>query len=259
MRGSVESGVHAERYRPSMSWRPSLADRAALVFVGVAVAFIVFALTGHELGGWASNMATEFVGIALTVLVVERIVRVEERRRRSPRVGPAIDYMAWEFHLFVAAVASDYATTHRDGPIIADAFELFDRWLEDQEQADGDHIPLDLDGKTLVDLAWDFGMHVEPFDRSDRDVLEPELVVAIREMFRSARIARDRLGILDLHPPEMIAQNAVRLAYQRVVREARRFGEVLKRYARPEAFSLSPEAIERAEELRATRFAPRAE
>jgi hypothetical protein len=117
-------------------------------------------------------------------------------------------------------VACDYAATHRDGTIGRNAFELLDQWIADQDEADADHIALDVDGKTLVDLGWDIASHTEPFDRNDRDVLEPDLVAAIREMFRSARIARDHLGVLQLDPPPLIADNALRLAYRRVVREA---------------------------------------
>jgi len=48
---------------------PSLGDKAALWFVGLAMAFIVLALTGHDLDGWAFNITTEALGIAATVLV----------------------------------------------------------------------------------------------------------------------------------------------------------------------------------------------
>jgi hypothetical protein len=65
--------------------------------------------------------------------------------------------MSFEFGEFVRAVANDFATTHRDSEISHDAFELLDRWLLEQETADREHIALDADGKTLVDLAWDFG------------------------------------------------------------------------------------------------------
>jgi len=106
---------------------PSLGDKAALWFVGLAMAFIVLALTGHDLDGWAFNITTESLGIAATVLVIGRILRVEEHRRRSPRV----DYMGWEFGLFLGSVASDFAITHREGAISPYAFDLLDGWLAD--------------------------------------------------------------------------------------------------------------------------------
>jgi hypothetical protein len=236
------------------SWNPSLGDRAAFAFLVLAAAFIVLALLDYGLGGWASNLAAESLGIAATVLVIERILRVEERRRRAPRVNAVVDYMGWEFSVFLTAVARDYATTHREGDINPVAFELLDQWLAGQDKADADHIGLDIDGKTLVDLAWDLGEQVEPFDRNDRDVLEPDLVAAVRELFRSVRIARERLSILRLDPPPIIAENAVRLAYGRVVRQARAFGEVLQRYAERDVFRLTEEAIREAEAMRSARF-----
>lgn len=237
-----------------MAWRPSLGDTAALSFVFIAVVLGALAAWGDSLDGWALNLATEALGIAATVLIIERILRIEERRRRAPRVNAALEFMNVEFCAFLDAVAHDYATTHREGEVPREPFELLDRWLDGQDRADAPHVELWPWGETLRDLGWKFAWYVRQLDYSDRDVLEPDLVAAIRDLHRGVRGTRERLSVLRQGPPPQIAEAVERLSYRAPVRRAREFGMALRRYGYARC-TLPDDEIAFAEEMRTARFA----
>jgi hypothetical protein len=95
--------------RPLALRRLRLADRFALglaVLGGVAV--LVYVWT-DGLDAWLPNVATSAWSIALTVAVVERIVRSEAR----DRIAQALGRIRPGFYFFAEMAVNDYSDTHK--------------------------------------------------------------------------------------------------------------------------------------------------
>jgi hypothetical protein len=60
-------------------------DKLALVLVVLAIAVYIFSHHSNALNGWTSTIVVGLLSIAVTVSVVERIVRHEGQRRAGPR------------------------------------------------------------------------------------------------------------------------------------------------------------------------------
>jgi hypothetical protein len=93
--------------------------------VGVAVG-----IGSDRFDNWAPNLATEALSIAVTIAIVERIVKREASERVRARVEYAMGLIGWDFGLFATSVGIDYAATHLDTfePLPQDALALFDRF-----------------------------------------------------------------------------------------------------------------------------------
>lgn len=189
---------------------------------------------------------TESLSIALTVAVVERIVRREETLRKAPRVNRALMHINAEFARFVDAVALDYVATHVEHPrpIPRDRIALLDQWLEDQDRADRPHVPLPPDDETLREQGQEFARQVDQYDHRDRDVLEPELVAAIRDVWSSRQNSIEwerRIGHT-VAPLELVDPEA--LSYRTLVAGARALGEVLRKHAPPILFEIDEDTLQ---------------
>jgi hypothetical protein len=208
-------------------WRPGLAFWTALVFVAVAVA-AVFLYDHHKLRAWTPNIATSAASIAITVTVINGIVRSEARRRIRPRVAAALQSIGHSVQTFSRLVALDYGSSHESTfkPIPKTAPEMLALWAAEWDTNDWDSSYLDLiitEGHELADT-------LEQARARDFDVLEPDLVHAIDEFclhmmqignwhkLVKAGIEKDR-------------ERAERGVGRQVVQEAHRFSLVLQRYA----------------------------
>lgn len=84
---------------------------AVLLAMIAGLAIVIGAATA-EFDNWAPNIATEALSIAVTIAVVERIVRRESERRVRPRVDRALRVLTGAYLWFSRMVALDYASTH---------------------------------------------------------------------------------------------------------------------------------------------------
>ncbi len=159
--------------------RPAFWVALALLIVG---ALAVHAGRDDKLREWAPNIAVSAFALAITITVVEWIVRTEARARVRPRLDRVIYWMGLAFRGFTGAIAIDYAGTHRDSfkEIPPDAGEMFAMWLAEQDNEDrprhvlpGERLP------TLILSGREFGQQLEIARARDLDVLDPNLVAVI--------------------------------------------------------------------------------
>jgi hypothetical protein len=228
----------------------------AVALVVAAVIATVVAILSSRLDNWAPNIATEALSIALTITVVERIVRHEERKRKAPLVNRSLHHINAEFGRFVTVVALDYATTHAASyrPIPRDALRLLRQWLDDQHTVDMPHTPLPPDDENLRDQAREFVRQVDQYEHRDREMLEPDLRAAIRDLWGSLQVSLEwERNIPDIGHDALV--DAERWSYRTLIASAHAFGEVLRRYAPANLFEVPEYAIEWAEHLRHERLA----
>jgi hypothetical protein len=203
-----------------------LAAVAALMF-GLWLARDHFA--GSWVAEWTPNLATDALGILVTVAVVDRIVQGRERARLKPRVDRAMRDVGGDFRMFVRTVAVDYAQTHartfRSLP--ETSLGVLDHWIENLETEDterpgvrdGTHHPV------LLMNALNTAESLKRAAADERDVLEPDVVAKIGEFEESARMGYAIWGGL----PED-AEERARIALKEVVLAAHDLGEVLIRH-----------------------------
>lgn len=109
-------------------------SRVAAVMVGVAiVAGLVDWLVGAR--AWMPPVAVGALTVAITVTVVERALRNEERARDKPILDVITNRVDMQLIGFIYALLSDYSVTHRDTfkPIPETLEELCDLWLDGGE------------------------------------------------------------------------------------------------------------------------------
>jgi hypothetical protein len=187
--------------------------------VWVALVFVVVGLAGIVLGRhdklreWAPNIAVTAFALAITITVVERIVRSEERARVRPRVEYTIYWIGLGFRDMTRHIAMDYAYTHRASfhEIPADASQMFKLWLtdldkQDQPRAlnDGARLP------TLLSRAQEFASGLERARERDVDVLEADLVLEIDEFLGQIDAAAAAFGRTEQDPGNTYSTRAVR-------------------------------------------------
>jgi hypothetical protein len=231
--------------------RVTAVTRIALTLVAVAAIAAAISIVSSRFDNWAPNIATEALSIAVTVAVVERIV---DRSRKAPLVERTLAHMKAEFARLVVAVALDYASTHRARAIPRDALALLRQWLDDQDTADLPHMPLPPDEETLRDQAREFVRQVEQYEHRDKDMLEPDLRAAMRDLWGSLQHSEywERQMGHTVAPKELV--DPERLSYRALIGSAHAFGEVLRRYAPASLFEVPEYAIEWAEQVRHERF-----
>ena len=161
--------------------KPTRLDGAGIVTMLVAVGLIVRYV--HEKGAkdvWTPNVVVGLFSIAVTVMIVQRIVRAEDRRRLRPRRDRAMYWLGLGIRGLVSAVAFDYALAHLESfrPLPTDAMALFDAWLDEQSTEDSDRSKLER-LELMLEEMHSFAGYAENTRMRDLDVLEPELVTAI--------------------------------------------------------------------------------
>jgi hypothetical protein len=205
--------------------------------VWVAVVFVVVGLAGIYLGRhdklreWAPNVAVTAFALAITITIVERIVRSEERARVRPRVEYTIFWIGLGFRDITREVAMDYACTHRANfhEIPADASQMFKLWLtalnkEDQPRTlhDGARLP------PLLLRAQEFASGLERARERDVDVLDTDLVLEIDEFLQRIDTATVAYARTEQDPANRA--QIERLALSMCVEAALKFATTFGRY-----------------------------
>lgn len=163
----------------SAASRAGWVDWAGLALIAVALVFVGVWKSGH-LQEWAPNLATELASIAITIVVVDRIVQRERARRIRPRLESAFLAMNVAVDDFMRSVRLDYEAAggtaelpwREDG---LDALEGWRRHLQDTQA--GSDPPGRHD--TVVHAALDLSRVFSEIAARDGPILEPELVSAV--------------------------------------------------------------------------------
>jgi hypothetical protein len=209
-------------------WRPSLAFWTALVFVAVAVVAVVL-YEHHKLRAWMPNVATSAASIAITVTVINGIVRSEARKRIRPRVAAALQFISRTVETFSGLVALDYGSCHVSTfePIPKTASEMLDLWATGWDTNDWAHEYLD----SIIAQGHALADNLKQTRALNFDVLEPGLVQAIdtfcHRLWQIGNIQKIRLADKDEDRREKWKQKIAR----DIVRETHRLSLVLLRYA----------------------------
>ncbi len=212
--------------------RPTWWLAVGLVAIGVADILAWF----HWKGGfrsWTPNITVGAFAAAVTITIIDRAIRREERHRLKPRTDDVVYWMGLGFRGLVSAVAVDYASTHIDSfkPLPASAIALFQQWTD--EQAAEDHIRPAIDGEEhpmLVIEGIEFAKTLDRARERDREVLQPDLIHQMDEFRRSVNSSTWATYWVDKgHDDDR--NGAERLALAEVVGAALEFTKVFKKYA----------------------------
>ena len=119
-------------------WRPTWV--AALVLILVALGGVVVYQEGW-LHAWMPNVVVGAVTAAVTITLIERVVRAEGRRRERPGLDDALDAISYPFRGLFFGVAFDYGQTHSSpGALPEDPLDLLDFWLARDPTRDRDRL-----------------------------------------------------------------------------------------------------------------------
>lgn len=164
--------------------RPRPTTWLALAAIVVGIAAVVVSVVSDRLDGWMTNVATDAFLLAATILVVERIVRGEGKRRIAPRVERVLWRVGSTMREVVTMIVIDYADRHartfKRPP--NDVLGALDHWLteernEDVPRSEADEEPRD-PYPMLVHSAGRVAREIKTDVAPDREVLEPDLVRA---------------------------------------------------------------------------------
>ena len=143
-----------------------------------ACSAVLWAVT-ESADDWLPNVATTALGIAVTITVVESIIRREASARVRPRTESVLYWLGLDIRMFTWSLIGDYTETHLHTfqPIPNDLFDLIDRWKTDPEDTprqphewQGQRAPL------IIQETIDFAYKLAATRQRDLDVLEPDLI-----------------------------------------------------------------------------------
>jgi hypothetical protein len=200
------------------------------VLLVTALAFVY--LGRHEkLREWAPHIAVAAFGLAITVTIVEWIVRTEARARTRPRVEEVIYRIGLAFRVMVHAVLIDYASTHIMTSMAKphEALPIIELWLAERDTEDrahelskAEHLP------ELLVAARSFARELDDVRLRNLDVLEPDLITAIDKVKGHIDWAFVNLDLAQRDPERRAAFEREALYW--VPRGLRDFAPVLRRY-----------------------------
>lgn len=230
--------------RPTL--RPTVVTAAFLT--ALAVAMVVVRLTTDALSAWAPNIATSAATVALTITVVERLLRSEGERRRRPRTERVLYWMGLDFRGLTSAIVLDYVSAHtHPQQVPADALELIDLWISEQDAEDRPRRPLDGEWLPMLLLeAQDFASQLERHRTRDLDVLADDLVRALDDCGWLVGQAIQLFGFAE-SGATADAHRSLRVALRTAIDGARGFADVFRRYG-PEWMEIPYLTIEAASE-----------
>ena len=110
---------------------------ALVLLVGAVVGIVVWFTAGGS-QPWTPPIVVGAITSAVTITVIEEVVRHEERQRTKPRVDDVLFRIGSGLRALVFAIVVDYAGTHLHNfqEIPASVLELIDLWLSQAEAED---------------------------------------------------------------------------------------------------------------------------
>jgi hypothetical protein len=166
-------------------WPPDPVDTAALILACLAVLFFLLWKFADASSDWFPGLATEAIGIALTIAIVERIVERAARQRVQPRVDRAYADIEDALRLMAWAVAMEYANTHDESyerPPMR-VRDVLEHWLNGREKAELYPKPSDSVLIALERLATE----LDKVRETNMDILEPTFIVETDTLARHLR------------------------------------------------------------------------
>lgn len=125
--------------------RPSLVAVVALSLLLVAaISAAAWSIISVKwIDDLAPNVIAESLSIALTLSVIDYVLRRRDRLRVQPLVEYTLGTIRLGFMLFVQSLVFDYTTTHtKPKPIPDGALDFIALWLADQDAEDASRRPL---------------------------------------------------------------------------------------------------------------------
>lgn len=160
----------------------------AAVLVGVAIGAVIVYATTKALDPWMPNVATGALSIAITITVVDKLIRRADDARIERRRQQAYRRLAMALVSLTQTVLMDYVGTHlhSDIEMSGDPAELLKRWREDD--VDTPRRPPPHGARPFVlDAAVEFATDVKRVADADHDVLPDDLLTTMSEI--DARLA----------------------------------------------------------------------
>jgi hypothetical protein len=162
------------------SWRRTTSVAVALILLG-GLAIAVY-LKWDALDAWAPNVGVGAFSIALTILVIQRIVEQEAELRTQPRRERAFTVLSTAVFGFARMAAWDFAITHTsfdESQFPTDPIEALDRWGRRMMETDSPR-PRMNDGRSFL-LAEGIALvrKAQAVSDADRELLPADVAVAI--------------------------------------------------------------------------------
>jgi hypothetical protein len=215
---------------------PPLTATAATALVVLALGAWATWRWSNVADAWMPGVATSAIAIAVTITLVQGIIRREEKRRLRPRVEDVIGWLRSDLFDFAQSAVIDYAGTHLHTfeTIQPDLLSFLEQWLAESDRQDSCAAPI-RDGPEdprvplLLHSATRFAESLKRTRERDREVMEPELVRALDDCVHGVGLGQMALGLSlgrDWHDPI----GTRRHGESRVVQAALDFGRVLLRH-----------------------------
>lgn len=159
-------------------WRPTWV--AAFVLVLVALAGVGVYEEGW-LKAWMPNVVVGAITVAVTITLIDRIIRAEVKQSNKSRLDDALDAISYPFRGLFFGIAFDYGQTHSSlGTLPDDPLDLLDFWLAQDRTRDSDRLLTR--GASSTMLMWEtseLNATLTKHRELNRDVFDSGLLRAI--------------------------------------------------------------------------------
>lgn len=221
----VGVGAGAAITLPALRVGTRLTIWAAVAFLAVAGASAAgYFVSGRAGRAWFPNIGTGFAILALTITLVEWIVRRAEAERLAPWTKSALKEIGWFYRLVIVAIASDYKGTHQRNAerLPQSSLELLDLCLAHMTDADTKRVVHPGVAQSVVATALQAAAAMHETRKDDWPALPPDLNPAIDEYEKRVKLASTVASAPGMHSPELVASGI-----DEIVRATREFGRVL--------------------------------
>jgi hypothetical protein len=163
-------------------WNALTVPMLAGLLVALVIVAVLVDVTTNALDAWMPNIATGAASIAITITVVDRLIRRADDARLERRRLQAYRRLAWALLSLTQSVLSDYLGTHlqSDIQLSGDPAELLTRWREDDPDTPRRRPP---EGARpfVLEAAVEFAAAVKRVAEVDHDVLPNDLLATISD------------------------------------------------------------------------------
>jgi hypothetical protein len=210
------------RRAPKQAWDWLTLPRLTVILVVGAVLAVAVSAVSDALDAWMPNVAIEALAIALTITVVDRIVRREAHARVQPLLDHAYSDINGALTLFGYQLVREYAHTHEAHyrrPPTTQLVGLTEFWLQEQQTAD----LLPADNDSVVRAAETLARQFDA-TREANPELEPTFRVAMDACARTLRHQGTMLALFAAMNVQGLAEEPYATSARGVVVAVRDFG-----------------------------------
>ena len=208
--------------------------KLALGFVALAIVGVVIDRVGW-LQAWMPNVVVGALTVAVTITVIEHVIRREEDERIKPHRDDVLRTIGESFTQLLTGIALNYADDPGQDfiPMPADPLEIIELWLlprGHREQRD-DWIP------ALIYEGNDFAARLEDHRHRDREVIPLDLIRAIDQYKSELRRLKTVAKLFNENPASDKHRAVASYSQHRAVEAARTWLIVYNRFV-PEPLEL---------------------